>query len=105
MSQIPAMYENDPAAQKLWKMAQRWIALNDPDLSAVTGDKARPIMYALEAAGALDRPEDAPLPMITWPPLEAQPLLNLAESVERKPVQSLTTEQYEFLRRKIAKTE
>jgi hypothetical protein len=78
MAEMPSMYENDPAAQKLWRMAQRWIALNNPDLTEVSGDKARPIMYALEAAGALDLPEDGPLPMITWPALEATPLVSSA---------------------------
>jgi hypothetical protein len=75
MSDMPTMYANDPIAQKLWRMAQRWIAINNPDLSEVTGDKARPIMYALEAAGVLDLPEDGPLPLITWPQLEALPVI------------------------------
>jgi hypothetical protein len=101
MPEMPTMYEHDPVAQKLWRMAQRWIAMNNPDLSSLSGDKARPIMYALEKAGALNLPEDGPLPMITWPALEATPLVKLAEAVERKPIQSLTAEQYEFLRRKI----
>jgi DNA-binding transcriptional ArsR family regulator len=78
MSQMPEMYAHDPIAQKLWRMAQRWIALNNPDLTEVTGDKSRPIMYALEGAGALDLPEDGPLPMITWPQLEAAPLISPA---------------------------
>lgn len=101
MATMPEMYANDPAAQKLWRMAQRWIALNSPDLTAVPGDKATPIMYALEAAGALNLPEDGPLPMITWPGLEEIPLVKLAEAVERKPMRSTTPEDYEFLRRKI----
>lgn len=68
--------------QKLWRMAQRWIAINDPDLSGVPGDKATPIMHALEAAGALKLPEDGPLPMITWAPLEAVPLVRAARHVK-----------------------
>lgn len=98
---MPEMYASDAAAQKLWRMAQRWIAANSPDLTAVSGDKARPIMYALESVGALDLPEDGPLPMISWPALEEIPLVKLSEAVERKPVRSVTEADYEYLKRKI----
>ncbi len=97
--QMPEYYRT-ASEQKLWRMAARWISENDPDLTGYP-DRCAPIMYALEKAGALDLPEDGPLPMITWPAFEAAPLVKLAEAVERKPVRSLTAEQYEFLRQKI----
>lgn len=97
--QMPDYYKT-PGEQKLWRMAQRWISVNNPNLTGYS-DLCSPIMYALEAAGALNLPEDGPLPMITWPALEETPLIKLAEAVERKPVRSLTEADYQFLKRKI----
>ena len=68
-------YYTTPNDRKLWSMAARWIQLNNPDLSAIGGDKAAPIMHALEMAGALQLAEDAPLPMIAWPALQALPII------------------------------
>jgi hypothetical protein len=88
-----------PNEQKLWRGAQRWIAENKPPF--ITALDIGPLMKRLEDAGYLNLPEDGPLPRITWPALEATPLVKLTQAVERKPVQSLTAEQYEFLARKI----
>ena len=87
MSKMPEMYRGDPPTEKLWRAAQRWIALNKQAL--ITALDVPKIMQLLEAAGALELPEDAPLPAIIWPP-EGSPLLNLAEAVTevtaRKPM-------------------
>jgi hypothetical protein len=61
-------YYTEPADQKLWRMAVRWIQEHQPDLGAYTMDRAAPIMELLERAGARDLPEDAALPAIHWPP-------------------------------------
>lgn len=85
MSEMPYYYTTSED-QKLWRMAQHWIAANNPDLSAVTGDKARPIMYALEAAGGRSLPENADLPAISWPP-EATPKPEIRkDTIPRKPM-------------------
>jgi hypothetical protein len=95
------MYEHDPAAQKLWKMARRCIAENNYDVSAISGDHCRPVMYALEAAGALNLPEDAPLPAITWPPEATHAK---TATVPRKPM-GIAESDLENLRRHIGGTE
>lgn len=94
---IPA-YLRTPEEQKLFRMAQRWIRENKPPL--ITPLDIGPIMTALERAGASSLSEDGTLPAIGWPP-EANPLVKLAEAVERKPMRSLTADDYEFLKRKI----
>lgn len=103
----PPDYLKTPTELKLWRMTHRWISENKPPL--ITALDYGTIMTRLERAGALDLPEDGPLPMITWPALEATPLLKLAEVVSeetpRKPVRSLTADQHDFLRRKIVGTE
>jgi hypothetical protein len=101
MSEMPDYYRGDLAAEKLWRAAQRWIALNNPDLSAVSGDRARPIMYALEAAGYLDMPEDGPLPAIAWPPEAISQKSNIPA---RKPM-GIASADIEALRRQIGRTE
>jgi hypothetical protein len=98
--QMPDYYRT-PDEQKLWRMAQRWIAENKPPL--ITALDIGPIMTQLERAGALTLPEDGPLPRITWPALEAAPLLKLAQAVEPKPERKpmgLAQADIEFLRRK-----
>jgi len=67
--------------QKLWRMAARWIAERNPDLSMYTADRCAPIMELLDKAGAADLAEDAPLPEIAWPPAD---LPILARDPQRK---------------------
>ncbi len=63
-------YYTDLQDRKLWRMAARWIAQNNPNLAAYSMDRAAPIMELLELAGARDLAEHAPLPAITWPPVD-----------------------------------
>jgi DNA-binding transcriptional MocR family regulator len=76
--------------QKLWRMAARWIAENNPDLGMYTADRCAPIMELLDKAGAAELPEDGPLPAITWPPAH-QPVF--ADPI-RKPVSSQRVVEY-----------
>lgn len=81
MAQMPEYYKTSKD-QKLWRMAQRWIHENKPDLAGYL-DHAAPIMSLLEAAGALDLAEADPLPTIPWPPAK-RPTLDTVR-IQRPP--------------------
>lgn len=97
--QMPDYYRTSED-QKLWRMAARWIAQNNPDLS-VYPDRCAPIMTLLEAAGALSLPEDAELPAINWPPeATPKPVRQEIQPTPRKPM-GIAESDLEALRQKI----
>ena len=73
------MYRGDPAAEKLWGLAGRWIAETGTSVDYL--DRVR-IMHQLEDAGALKLPDGAALPVIPFGEPKA------TNRPEPKPVQS-----------------
>jgi len=82
---MPSYYRGDKTAERLWKLAQRWIVATG---TPITGPlDVTVIMHRLEEAGALKLPDGEPLPQITIGN-EARSLVASATYEKRKPTTS-----------------